>query len=255
MTNSKFFLSCCLTLLLTAWSLKAWSQNIDLKAGIYTSFFSFQNQRPVPGLSIELQGDDHWKESWVSKNDVKIVSPHKLKGKEMKNIKEMMWGFFDGQDLYISSVNFPTVTYHTLPYPHKTYGGPSNPSAFAGNQNRTSPLGIFPIFPRSARKNNLMGDRTVLFSKVEFLGLRYSYFEEKNELSESLEHYIAEEFLLVRSYFVLNMENGIIFPMDKQTVEELLEEDPELYSRYLEDKKDTENQLYYIQEFNRRNSD
>ena len=200
----------------------------------------------------------------------------------MKNIKELMWGFFDGQDLYISSVNFPTVTYHTLPYPHKTYGDPSSPTAFSGSLkhsapdqniphkteilrgphginnnilNHTTPLGFFNIFPRAKRKKNLMGDRKVSFSKVEFLGLRYSYFEEKNELSESFEYYIAQEFLLIRSYFVLDMENGIVFPMNKQTVEEFLEEDPELYSRYMEDKKDTENQLYYIREFNRRNSD
>ena len=255
MTNPKFFLSCCLTLLLTALSLKAWSQDKDLKPGIYTSFFSFQNQRPIPDLSIELLGDGHYKYSWISKNEVKIVSPYKLKGKEMKNIKEMMWGFFDGEDLYISSVNFPTITYHTLPYPHKTYGGPSNPSAFAGSLNRTTPLGFFNIFPRSRSKKNIMGDRTVSFSKVEFLGLRYSYFEEINNFSESTGIHIAEELHLVKNYFVLNMENGIIFPMNKQTVEELLEEDPELYSRYLEDKKETENQLYYIQEFNRRNSD
>lgn len=236
----KFLLSCSFLILLTGLFSNAWSQEIALKEGVYTSFYSFVNQMPMVEMSIQVKDFDSYKRKLIRGSNIKILSSLKLKKKELKNIKKMMWGFYDGQNLYINSNNYHGNSLQSTT--NLTYGN-SSPMPFI------SPMPFTGLQIRNKKNNK------ILFNKVEYLGLRYSYFESISELTEETNlAAIAENLSIIKNYFVINMETGKIFPMNKQTVEELLEEDQELWKKFLEDKKNKGNQLYYIQEFNKRNS-
>ena len=91
------------------------AQGTDLQEGIYNSFYNFVNNRPLPGkVRVTRRTDDpmYANEAKVEKDERRYVSSDRVsflpdtKIRRRSYAKRNMWGFYDGEDVYISSKTY-----------------------------------------------------------------------------------------------------------------------------------------------------
>lgn len=100
-------------------------QTSDLKIGIYNSFYNFLHNRPIPAqVSVNYPPTDsidalHYTytasefdltedRSYVSAGSIRIQWD--LPVKRRQEIRQSMWGFYDGKHVYVSSRNYTNST-------------------------------------------------------------------------------------------------------------------------------------------------
>ena len=199
---------CCLPTLNLA-------QNLDLEVGIYNSFYNFVNNQPLPAqIRVEkFPTNDpmyaHEEESssidnrkYVSSNQIAFLPGIKIKKRGY--VKRNMWGFYDGQYVYINSKNY-------------------------------------------AQTN------VTRYSRILHFG-RYCYFYGATDIYKKTAGTIGGLVgtLPLGHFYLLDMESGKIYKLDKTTVEEILAEYPDLHRRFQSSKQSTEHLLEFIEEYNKR---
>ncbi|MDF9795729.1 hypothetical protein OKW21_000992 [Catalinimonas alkaloidigena] len=87
----------------------AFAQTEGIKVGAYSSFYSFIENRPIPGISVSIvEADNSRDRLFVPFTLLRFEAPFKIKRKEYA--KSRLWGFYDGNNLYISSKNYTLST-------------------------------------------------------------------------------------------------------------------------------------------------
>lgn len=204
----KLFFICCLVHV----SLICYGQRPVVQAGVYTSFWGFKNNKPLPDVKVFIVSTI--KEDslpYIPYTALKLKAPYKLKKRWF--VKSMLWGFHDGEDLYVSSNNYNSSLIvrfsKILHYGRYAY--------FCGVQE--------------------VRERTGGIVGPEMGGLVGGVFGT----------------IPLDYYYTLDMEQGHIFPVSNTTVEGIVRQDPELHQLFQEDQHHDKRLFWYIEEFNRRN--
>lgn len=73
------------------------------KLGVYPSFFSFRENRPMPGVDIELKDRVEEEDTHIKSWAFVLTSKHGIKKHQLR---KLMWGFCAKGELFISSSNY-----------------------------------------------------------------------------------------------------------------------------------------------------
>lgn len=189
----------------------ALGQELNLRVGIYNSFYNFVNDRPLPArIQVRWRTDDpmYPNEVKVEKDGRRYVPSDRvsflpgIKVKRRAYAKRNMWGFYDGENVYISS---------------KTY----------------------------AQSN------VIRYSRILHFG-RYCYFYGAEDVYKKTAGLIGglTGTLPIGHYYLLDMTNGEVIKLNKETVASIVAEYPTLHSRFQNSKKSVRELCEFIEQYN-----
>ena len=93
---------------------EAQDPNTDITPnGIYTTFTNFVRKNPVPGVTVYFKDPERIENRvWFGSVFIKLKSDLKLNTSSKNNMRNLCWGFSDGENVYINANNYVKVSYH-----------------------------------------------------------------------------------------------------------------------------------------------
>ena len=94
--------------------LQSFAQGPDLEVGIYNSFYNFVNNRPLPAhirinrpkadpLYLDQPESEETEPHWRYISSDQVIFLPNIKVKRRAYLKRNMWGFYDGEYVYVTS--------------------------------------------------------------------------------------------------------------------------------------------------------
>lgn len=196
--------------------------SFDLKRGIYKSFQEMKNNSPSLGTEFIVEVETvlassnyHWfAGSYGFYTRDAKAKIYKLKGADSKKIKELENAWGFCDGKYI----YIRYNFHEIPFDIRSMNNP------------------------------------VKFSRLYPTGKYFNYYQVEQRITVTDFTHNKKGSATILEPYTLNFETGEIIKLNEKNVKKILEDDPELLNTFSEDKKSASKMLFYLEEYNKRNT-